>query len=53
MSRTQHPISELQDLLGKHIDGQFYAEELIPVLVTKNTTSAIDKNCQIDSDEAF
>ena len=36
-------VYELQDLLGKHIDGQFYAEELSPVLVMKNTTYAIDK----------
>ena len=34
---------ELQDLLGKHIDGQFYAEELSPVTVTNATTYAIDK----------
>ena len=33
----------MQDLLGKHIDGQFYAEELSPVTVTKPTTYAIDK----------
>ncbi len=36
---------ELQDLLGKHIDGQFYAEELSPVTVTNATTYAINKNC--------
>ena len=43
MRSFQHPVYELQDLLGKHIDGQFYAEELSPMLVKKNTTYAIDK----------
>ena len=33
----------MQDLVDKHIDGQFYAEELSPVHVTKNTIYAIDK----------
>ena len=37
------PVYELQDLLGKNIDGQIYAAELSPVLVTKNTTYEIDK----------
>ena len=37
------PIYELQDMLGKHIDGQFYAEELSSVHVTKQMTYAIDK----------
>ena len=37
------PVYVLQDLLGKHTDGQFYAEELSPVSVTKATTYAIDK----------
>ena len=41
--RDPRPVYELQDLLGKHIDGQFYAKELSPVLVTKTTTYAIDK----------
>jgi hypothetical protein len=31
------------DLLGKHIEGQFYAEELSPVIVTKKTVYRIDK----------
>jgi hypothetical protein len=30
------------DLLGKHIEGQFYAE-LIPVIVTKKRVYHIDK----------
>jgi hypothetical protein len=33
---------ELADLLGKHIEGQFYAEELSPAIVTKNTVCPID-----------
>ena len=41
--RAPRPVYELQDLLGKHVDGQFYAEELSPVLITKSTTYAIDK----------
>ena len=43
MRRIPRPVYELQDLLGKHIDGQFYAEELSPVRITKKTTYAIDK----------
>ena len=43
MRRIPRPVYELQELLGKHIDGQFYAEYLSPVLVTKKTTYAIDK----------
>ena len=41
--RIPHPVYELQNLLGNHINGKFYAEELSPVLITKNTTYAIDK----------
>ena len=41
--RIPRPVYELQDLLGKHIDGQFYAEELSPVRITKKTTYAINK----------
>ena len=41
--RIPRPVYELRDLLGKHIDGQFYAEELSPVTVTNATTYAIDK----------
>jgi hypothetical protein len=36
-------VYELVDLLGKHIEGQFYAEELSPLVVTKNTVYPIDK----------
>jgi hypothetical protein len=31
------------DLLGKHIEGQFYAEERSPVIDTKKTVYYIDK----------
>jgi hypothetical protein len=31
------------DLLGKHIEGQFYAEELSHVIVRKKTVYQIDK----------
>ena len=43
MPRAPRPVYELKDLLGKHIDSQFYAEGPSPVLVTKTTTYAIDK----------
>jgi hypothetical protein len=36
-------VYELVDLLRKHIEGQFYAEELRSVTVTKNTVYHIDK----------
>jgi hypothetical protein len=41
--RSPKPVYELVDLLGKHIKGQFYAEELSPVIVTKKTVYHIDK----------
>ena len=41
--RIPCPVYELQDLLSKHIDGQFYAEKLSPVHVTIHTTYAINK----------
>jgi hypothetical protein len=36
-------VYDLVDFLGKHIQGQFYAEELSPVIVTKKTVYHIDK----------
>jgi phosphopantetheine adenylyltransferase len=36
-------VYELVDLLGKHIEGKFYAEELSPVIVTKKTVYHTDK----------
>jgi hypothetical protein len=41
--RTPRPVYGLVDLLGKNIEGQFYAEELSPVIVTKKTVYHIDK----------
>jgi hypothetical protein len=41
--RTPRPVYELVDLLGKHMEGQFYAEELSPVIVTKKKVYHIDK----------
>jgi hypothetical protein len=38
-------VYELVDQLGKHIDGQFYGEELIPVTVPKKRANPILKNC--------
>jgi hypothetical protein len=36
-------VYELVDFLGKHIEEQFYAEELSPVIVTKKAVYHIDK----------
>jgi hypothetical protein len=41
--RTPRPVYELSDLKNQPIDGQFYAEGLIPVRVTKDTQFQIDK----------
>ena len=41
--RTPRPVFELEDLRGQEIEGQFYAEELVPVRITKQTTYQIDK----------
>jgi hypothetical protein len=41
--RTPRPVYELEDLNGKIIDGQFYGEELTPVLISKRTKFQIDK----------
>ena len=38
----QRPVYELEDLKKTPIEGQFYAE-LIPVLISKETTYKIDK----------
>jgi hypothetical protein len=37
------PVYEFAVLLGKNIEGHFYAEELSPVIDTKNTVYQIDK----------
>jgi hypothetical protein len=41
--KTRRPVYELKDLLGTHIEGQFYSEELSPVSISKRTTYKIDK----------
>jgi hypothetical protein len=40
---TPRPVYELQDLNGAPIDGQFYAEELTRVQVTKHTEYKINE----------
>jgi hypothetical protein len=41
--KIPRPVYELVDLLGKHIGGQFYEEELSPVIVTKHKSYPIHK----------
>jgi hypothetical protein len=41
--RIPRPVYELEDLNHTPIDGQFYAEELTPVRISKRTTYKIDK----------
>ena len=41
--RTLRPAYELEKLNGTLIEGQFYSEELTPVLVTKRSIYKIDK----------
>jgi hypothetical protein len=41
--KIPRPVCEIEDLLGKNIEGQFYVEELSPVIITKNTVYRIDK----------
>ena len=36
-------VYEMKDLRGESIDGQFYAEELNPLKITKNTEYLVDK----------
>jgi hypothetical protein len=50
VSRIPRPVYELVDLLGKHIDGQFYGQELVPVIVTKNRSYPSLKYCVRSSD---
>ena len=51
--RILRPVYELQDFLGKHIDGQFYAKELSPVVIRKKRTNAIDKILRKRENEEF
>jgi xanthine dehydrogenase molybdopterin-binding subunit B len=41
--RTPRPVYELEDLNKTPIDGQFYAEELTPVRISKRTMYHIEK----------
>jgi hypothetical protein len=41
--KSPGPVYELEDLNQKLIEGQFYAEELTPVRISKRTTYQIDK----------
>jgi hypothetical protein len=43
VSKIPRPVYELLDLLGEHIEGQFYWEELTPVIVPKSRTYPILK----------
>ena len=38
IERLQRPVCELEDLNKTPIEGQFYAEELTPVRISKETT---------------
>ena len=42
MRKIPCPVYELQEQVGKQINGQFYAEELSPVHITKRLTYGID-----------
>jgi hypothetical protein len=41
--RSSRPVYEQVDLRGKQIEGQFYAEELVPVRVNRRTEYLVDK----------
>jgi hypothetical protein len=43
LRRSPRQVYELEDLRGESIDGQFYAEELTPVKITKRTEYLVDK----------
>jgi len=43
IERRPRPVYELEDLNKTPIEGQFYAEELTPVRISKETTYKIDK----------
>ena len=43
IERRPRPVYELEDLNKTPIEGQFYAEVLTPVRITKETTYKIDK----------
>jgi hypothetical protein len=41
--KSPRPVYEMEDLHQTPIDGQFYAEELTPVRISKRTTLETDK----------
>ena len=41
--RSPQPVYEIEDLQGIPIEGQFYNEELTPVVITQRTVYKIDK----------
>ena len=43
MHNTPRPVYELEDMLSQQMEGQFQAEELSPVHITKRTMYKIDK----------
>jgi len=43
IERSPRPVYELEDLNKTPIEGLFYAEELTPVSISKDTTYKIDK----------
>jgi hypothetical protein len=49
--KNPRPVYELVDLLGKHIDDQFYGEEINPVIVTN--TAYLIKYCARKSEKAL
>ena len=44
--KSSQPVYETVDLKGTPIEGQFYNEELTPVIITKKTEYKIDKILQ-------
>jgi hypothetical protein len=53
INRSPRPVYELEDLNNSPIDGQFYAEELMPFRVTKHTQYKTDKILKKSTDVAF
>ena len=41
--RILKPVYEIEDLQGTPIEGQFYKEELTPIVITPRTICKIDK----------
>ena len=43
LRRSPRPVYELEDLRGESMDGEFYAEALTPVNITRRTEYLVDK----------